>query len=308
MKSPRKDPVSNSKLAVWDFTLSNKHCDQPDDLIKILQKLAKTWCFQREEGESGYRHFQGRMSLIKREYHGAFIKFLNARPPVLDKMDVRPTSNECLRGKNFYCLKEQTKIEGPWKDTDREIFVPIQFRVKEWYPWQQSLIDICDQETSNSRQVHVVHDPKGSSGKSTLAGYLHGSGKAFMIPPVNNCEDLLGVVMGIMEKLDKDETYTFLIDIPRGIRNHTLHSFYAGLESVKNGFIYDKRYKYRSLLFNSPTVIVYCNAMPPLTVFTRDRWRIWEIEDRQLVDRTSKYFETPSQPLKRKTVLARLAQ
>ena len=39
----------------------------------------------------------------------------------------------------FYQMKEATRIEGPWTDEDKEIYIPRQFRIIKFYPWQQAV-------------------------------------------------------------------------------------------------------------------------------------------------------------------------
>jgi hypothetical protein len=64
-------------VTLWDLRMNENKCDK-DDIIKQFKLIAKKFVFQLEEGESGYRHWQCRISLIKNHlYHIYFRSFLN---------------------------------------------------------------------------------------------------------------------------------------------------------------------------------------------------------------------------------------
>jgi hypothetical protein len=51
--------------AVYDFRCNSDIFSEYDDLHKFLDTKAKKWVFQLEKGEqTGYEHYQGRISLI----------------------------------------------------------------------------------------------------------------------------------------------------------------------------------------------------------------------------------------------------
>ena len=57
-------------IACYDFTLALRDdgdwVQQQKDIKKVLKDYAKKWAFQLEEGDTGYKHFQGRFSLMKK--------------------------------------------------------------------------------------------------------------------------------------------------------------------------------------------------------------------------------------------------
>ena len=107
-----KDPI-----AVWDFTLAERTCNV-GELKEFLNKHCKRWAFQLEEGEqNGYKHYQGRVSLKVRARKG----------PCHDAIHWSPTSKDvAVTGNEFYVLKEETRVLGPW--TDRDPYIPRQVR------------------------------------------------------------------------------------------------------------------------------------------------------------------------------------
>lgn len=47
----------------YDFTISCEKCNDYSQIIKWLKQVAKKWTFQKEKSDSGFLHFQGRLSL-----------------------------------------------------------------------------------------------------------------------------------------------------------------------------------------------------------------------------------------------------
>ena len=54
----------NKQIQVWDFR-ANEDMYDCETLRKFLQPIAKQFVYQLEQGDSGYKHWQGRMSLFK---------------------------------------------------------------------------------------------------------------------------------------------------------------------------------------------------------------------------------------------------
>ena len=58
-------------IAVYDFTLKEDGVTVKD-LSEFCKNWSKKWVFQLEQGDGGYRHYQGRLSLIKKRRVGEF--------------------------------------------------------------------------------------------------------------------------------------------------------------------------------------------------------------------------------------------
>ena len=50
--------------------------------------------------------------------------------------------------------------------------------------------------------------------------------------------------------------------------------FYAGLECLKNGMCYNKRYALMKR-FDRPAVVVFTNTLPEWSFMSADRWSPW---------------------------------
>lgn len=275
--------VDNRQMSVWDFTLSQQFCKDEKLVIDILESLAKKWGFQSEKSETGYLHYQGRMSLIKRKRKGELLNLV--KDTVLEKASFSMTSKNCADDKDIYhyTTKLDTRIDGPWRDDQKPKFMTRQLKEfinYELYPYQQSIIDICN--TVDNRKINLIYDVEGSQGKSMLGEYLEHMELAEEIPPYNCMEDIMGWVMEYPNKK------CYLIDMPRAMKKDKLGQFYSGLEALKDGKAYDKRYKARKVRFDRPQIVIYSNNLPDFELLTKNRWVIWTIDENlELID----YFE-----------------
>jgi hypothetical protein len=263
---------TNNQLSTWDFR-QNAEGLTYTDIIKNLEGIAKHYVFQLEEGDGGYRHYQGRISLIKKrritERH-LLLKLFKKPPQYL-----QPTVNaEHYKGEAFYCLKEDTRIEGPWKDTDivKVLTKQLQlFTVMDYRPYQESLLKMAT--VFDMRKIDLIYDPNGNIGKSLFAEHLEYLGIAEEIPPFRLMDDIFQWVA------TRPIKPCYLVDMPRGMKKDRLGDFYSGIEVIKNGVAYDKRYKAHKVRFNRPRVFVFTNVLPQLSLMSKDRWNIWIVNN-----------------------------
>jgi hypothetical protein len=265
-------------ICVYDITVATldeegKEICSRKDFKKWLEDNCKKWCFQLEVSETGYRHFQGRFSLgIKKRME----TLINGFP--WKKVHFSPTSNE-NRDNMFYCFKEHTAVEGPWKDTDPEdIYIPWQLQKiggvdAPFWPWQKVVIGLM--ELKDVRVIDLIYNPEGGKGKTTLASLMDATRQAIYIPFCNDYKDLMRMVM------DQPKYGNYFVDLPRALKKDKLNPLYAALETIKGGMAYDDRYKFKKMWFNSPNIFVFSNILPDFNMLTQDRWRVWFINERQ---------------------------
>lgn len=263
-------------IAVWDFRYNEDVFENHEQLIETLKGVAKHYVFQLEKSDSGYRHYQGRLSLIKkrrkREKH-LLLKLFKEKPPNY----IEPTTNpEFVRGDAFYMCKEDTRISGPWTDKDEVRFVTKQlnsFNKLLKYPYQEKLEQMCNE--FSMRKIDLIFDPHGNIGKSIFSEYLEYEGLAEEIPPFRLMDDIFQWVASRPIKK------CYIIDMPRGMKKDKLGDLYAGIEVIKNGVAYDKRYNAKKIRFDRPRIFVFTNMLPCLDLMSKDRWNIWEINDKK---------------------------
>jgi len=269
---------------VFDLTISeNKNTKQQTETI--FRKVCKKYTFQLEKGEkTGYMHFQCRVSFFKK-------KTLNAAKSLffeagLEKFNITTSSTNSLKGEAFYCMKEDTRVEGPWSDKDEPPIVKtITVRrmdhqgLKEWQgDLLSKVMDENLQPIWDDRHIHLVYDPTGNIGKTAFCEYMHTYRYGSIIPPMYSMEDIVQFAMC------RPISRTYIVDLPRAMDKRNLASMISGIEVLKSGQLYDKRYKGVFKWIERPNLIVFTNSIPNLEYLSPDRWKIWGIKDDQLVD------------------------
>ncbi len=257
-----------TQVTGYNFTIHENHNEWKLDTNKLITELrqwAKKWVFQLERcPETSRLHLQGRMSLIKKLRPSE----LAGRCTFKAHFSVT-TTGEHNKATFSYVMKADSRVEGPWIDTEYEdppvlTRQLVKFEEKEKYPWQVKIEGWCNEE--DDRSIKLIHDTIGNSGKSIMAEYLEYHKKAFEIPPLKDMEDIMQFCMSF--KAQK----VYLVDMPRAMKKDKLAGFYSGLECLKNGYVYDKRYAAKRRRFDRPQVIVFTNVVPNWEFMSTDRW------------------------------------
>ncbi len=261
--------MTTNAICTYDFTTSRGVITKVD-FIKKLNKFAKKWCFQLEKGlKTGYEHWQGRLSL----------KVKSRLTDLVARWDMKThfsITSKCNQRNNFYVMKEETRLEGPWLSEDNEdSYIPRQIReITKLYPWQESVIE--KSKVWDTRHIDVIVDKEGNIGKSILVGWMRAYKLGKVLPYCNNFKDIMRMVCNM------PTATTYVIDMPRAIDKEKLHSMYSGIESVKNGYAYDDRYHFTEKNFDCPNIWVFTNTVPDMSLVSMDRWRIWMVRDKKL--------------------------
>lgn len=260
--------MAHAPCCVWDFTLKEKYSDV-ETLKEMLEENCKKWCFQLEQGSTGYKHYQGRFSLkLKARITGVIKLFGNA-------FHFSITSNE-NRDNNFYVTKEEGRIDGPWSNEDEKIIIPFHLKNKTLWPWQQKIANDCKE--LYERIINVIVDTEGKIGKSILSSWIMANKLGMCLPPLNHYKDLMQFVCST------DISRLYIIDMPRGHNQKELNSFWGGIETLKNGQAFDTRYKGRYKIFDPPSIWVFMNTEPDKELLTKDRWKFWGVsEEKELI-------------------------
>lgn len=271
---PKKNKEFTNSLATWDITIFKNHNDYGLDFHKVANALngwCKKWVFQKEEcPETKKPHFQCRVSLVKKKR----LDEITSQVPLNGHWT--PTNKTVHKGQNFnYVMKEDTRIEGPWKDSDYTEPPPFTrqlryFAEQPLRPWQDDVLKWCEEE--DDRSIKMIYDTIGNSGKSIMAEYLEFKEKAFELPPMRVMEDIMQFVYSF------NNQKVYLIDMPRAMKKDKLGEFYAGLECLKNGVCYDKRYCGKKRRFDRPQIIVFTNVLPEWSLMSTDRWEAYEMQ------------------------------
>jgi hypothetical protein len=182
----------------------------------------------------------------------------------------------------FYVTKEDTRIDGPWDErTEKNLYIPRQFRDLKLWDWQQSVIEIS--KNFNDRDVNLIYDKKGNNGKSTLASICELKMNGIDLPPINDMKELIQTMCNICESKDLRNPNPIFMDLPRAMDKDRLNGIYTAIEQIKKGKLYDLRYKYKCYWIDSPCIWVFTNREPDENLLSRDRWKIYEIKKQKLL-------------------------
>jgi len=269
--------TQQNAVFMFDMTIWHDQCPNRGVLVTWLQTWCKKYAFQLEKTSNGKLHWQLRVCLQARKRKNELLKVLP-----FEGCDVSPTSRAVHAGQNFnYVMKGDSRVEGPWTEDSDYIRFELTSDLEEFlkfklFSWQISLRDKI-LAPPNSRQVIYIYDPVGSRGKSIFSKWLMYNGHAFMFPAMTDCQDMMQAAMC----LPKQRCY--IIDMPRALNKTKLHSFYAGIESLKNGYVYDKRNSFRWRMFSPPHVVIFSNSLPEVETLSHDRWVCYTIKNLRLV-------------------------
>lgn len=234
--------------------------DQPA-LAKWLDKYCKKYIYQLERAPTtGNTHFQCYVNLKVKRRPTEMWKLLNAEG--FDGADCSPVSNYGKLALQSYCMKKDTRVEGPW--ADKPIYMG-QDLIKNLKGWQQDILNLLD-ETPDPRKIVWLYDDIGNTGKTSLAKYMYFHyPKKVCYLTVGKAADLLNFVYKMQGRL------LYFIDISRTIPNGTMNELYSAIESVKNGFFLNTKYETGMACFARPHVVVCSNHLPKTTALSRDR-------------------------------------
>lgn len=265
--------MSSKQVVGYDVTISCDVAGNDHNVIgDVMRQWFKKFCFQREKGSSGYEHFQCRGHLYEKKTIGAMIKISKLH---LWGGHVSVTCTKVHEGTNFnYVMKADSRVDGPW--TDENFIEPLpltrqlkSFQQTQFRKWQKIILEWC--AMADDRSIKLIFDQHGNSGKSIMSEYLEYKGLAFEMPPFKLMEDIMQCAMGISAQK------VYLIDMPRAMKKDKLGEFYAGLEALKNGVCYDKRYSFKKRRMDRPQVIVFTNVLPDFSMLSRDRWEVFRM-------------------------------
>lgn len=246
--------TSGNQLYRWVFTLPIE--SQASQLSELLAGFCKEWYFQGEKGEeTGYEHWQGCLSLIKKEY------FCGVKNLLPGKAHIEPC-RDWFAAKN-YSNKKETRIEGPY--SHKTEFVDT-LEYINMYGWQKDLIKELE-EKPNDRKIIWFYDKIGMNGKTQLCKWLivHRDAAYFD-----------GGAKGDISYAYKGQKIV-LFNFPRTKEGYVS---YDSIESLKDGIFFSKKYESRTKVFNSPHVVVMANFKPELEKLSLDRWDLRKLSMR----------------------------
>lgn len=110
LKDDGKKNAKNTYGKYWMFTINNP-TSSADDLVKRYTdyKTVQAFVFQKEKGAEGTIHYQGYIEFKKSTPFDRVKRMVGFQAHIEKR---KGTATEAIQ----YCTKEDTKIEGPWKN------------------------------------------------------------------------------------------------------------------------------------------------------------------------------------------------
>lgn len=277
------------------YSLALERVIEPSEVCELFRELCKAWVFQVEKGENtGTIHFQARISLHKKRRFQELKDELDET--VLKGATLLPTSNNGRSGQAFwsYCSKRPSKVLGPWCSKSDYEPAKMTRQLRQFYdiglqPWMKTVQDMM--AVPDERHVDMIIDFQGNRAKSVFVEHLHYKEISYDLPPLRLMSDIMEFVLSSRkQKLWK----SYSLDLPRGMKKDKMGDFFSGIELLKRGKAYDRRYSAKRTCFDRPNVWVFTNALPPYGLLSKDRWRMWKIsEELQLIP----FYDQPQENL-----------
>jgi len=253
--SVSKKTVQISPSKRWCFTLNNYTEEHISSLVPLLSELVSEAVVSKEVGESGTPHLQG------------YLKFkVKKRPKAL-----LPTAHwEKARGTSLenyhYCTKENDPF---WVKGFPE---PVSV-IEPNYHWEKEILSIL-QNKPDDRTINWYWSAEGGVGKTSFCKYLCVKHKALILG--GKASDVRNGIVEYMKAHNDVYPKLIIMDIPRSYNSEFLS--YEGIECVKNGLFFSRKYEGRMVCANAPHLFVFSNEEPNESKCSPDRWNIREIE------------------------------
>lgn len=238
----------------------------PENYVELLMKYEK-YAFQEEIGKSGNHHVQFaiycknpcKVTTLHEQLPGAHI-------------EVAKSWKAC----ETYCGKNETAVEGTFKTNVKDKKTKVRKMVKdplegrEPLPLQREILQLLENEPDD-RTIVWIHDPSGSSGKTTLAKHLCLT-RDDVIYLTGKAADMK---FGVMSWLKKRDLGVVLIDLARSQEGFVS---YQGIEEIKNAIFFNTKYESEMVMYPDVHLIVFSNFYPETHKLTNNRWYIIEAE------------------------------
>ena len=262
---------------------------------EVLKLLASKFVFQLEEGESKIPHFQIRLNLMNKMRAAPLLKLIFKSLNITDKkafIHISPTSLGVHKHKNFnYVMKLDGRIAGPWADTDfnndeNKFVIDELIGINESHlrPFQKSLLEMS--KIKDRRCIDYIFDEKGNNGKGFFSDYMELHEGAYVLPSIDDykliIQDVHNVVSDRIKKYGsaKRDIKLFILDMPRIFDSNHMSNMIGAIETIKGGRVKDFRHKSSDVVvFNKPRIFIFTNKAIDTTLFSKDRYKIWRINE-----------------------------
>ena len=256
-------------IFVVDGTISINAGPARADICKFFDKHCKKWSFQQETGETGYEHYQCRISMKKRMPFKKICILLKSL-----KGSWSPTCKQNM-GNDFYVTKDDTRTDGPWRDAARSTFIPKDRRHLEPLPWHRQVMAMEPVD----RIINVIVDTVGNMGKSGL--YWQCRAKEHYVIEVDvTCpwDRITADMCSELSKAKMREPFLAIADFPKSVATKQMTGVLRALELLDSQRLKDSRHSSTVWRFNRPRIWVFSKNPLPANCFTVGKIQPWKLE------------------------------
>jgi len=153
-------------------------------------------------------------------------------------------------------------------------------------PWQKALLEYIKPST---REIIWVIGKHGNEGKSWFQEYMESKFGWEKVICGMYIKMKKGSICHVLSKRSLMTIDTFLFDVGKANTDDGVN--YELLEKIKNGRTVASKFDSKELKFKTPnTVVVFSNEKPDVSELSKDRWKIFQIRDDDLIDVTNIYL------------------
>jgi len=260
-KEDKKKQISACKR--WTFTLNNYTEEEHSKLIMIFSTDNAKYIIGKECGDKGTPHLQGYVEFLERVRAKSYIGNKRIHWEVA-------RAARCINV--LYCSKEGN-YEGNLKPVRKLDIIEI----CNFYPWQTSIYTILN-ALPDDRTIHWVYETAGNAGKSAFVKHMVARNDSICVE--GKARD---IYQGMVQYYNRMGEYPqiVLVDVPREGLNYIN---YTALEKIKNGLLFSGKYESQQCVFNAPHIVIFANEEPEVFKLSADRWRVWNIFNKELID------------------------
>ena len=150
----------------------------------------------------------------------------------------------------------------------------------EWRPWQMDILEYVNNPTK--RRIIWIVGKNGNEGKTFFQDKIeeqYGRHRVFQMELDESSRDILH----IMKKCVDMQTDIFLFNITKSVYINDVN--YKILEDIKDGKALARKFNSKMMRFKTPNVIiVFSNMYPDTREFSEDRWLIFKINTKMMLE------------------------
>lgn len=247
-----------------------------DIVSGMCDQYAKHWIYQVERcATTGNLHVQGYWNLKTKDRPKALAAKVSEQG--MEGVTISASSTAGKEALRLYCMKDDTRVDGPW--SDRPIFrgedIPKDADLWEWQKeMKQEMLQKPD-----TRKIHWIWDPTGGNGKSDLCKhigwFLQKDCEVFSNMKANDVSS---------QVVEAGSRKIYIWDLERTKPSDVSSTdLYCSIESVKNGYVRAGKHKGGKLWMAKPHVYIFSNSLPAIKLLSLDRWIIRKLENKKLI-------------------------